>query len=621
MTITWQGLPQAHAAGAAQVIALQPPIEAQVTVQISSQPTPGLRVVRTDKIGRITYHTVSDLMRALTLWLGHARTETQFDYTEASRFDTVGLMIDVARNAVLKPETCNKIFTRLASLGYTEVWLYLEDCFEVPGLPYFGRQRGRYRQVELHEMALAADAVGITLVPAIQTLAHLRNLFKWQAFEKVMDAPDCLYVQKPETTAFLRQVLQAASAPFLTKKIHIGMDEAYNLGRGQLLRDRGLIPQADLMIAHLHTVMALCEELGLKPAMWSDMWFQIASKQHRLYDPDTTFSDALVASIPAVTQVYWDYYHAQEAPYDQMFALHAKLNKPLIFASGIWSWSGLAPGQKTMQATLKAGMAAANRAKVRQVVTTMWGDDGCEAPFESAWLGIQTFVEYQYHETVSNAWAAQQFALMQRRDYQAFMHLDRFENLLAKAPNLTLDNPGKILLYEDLLLQRYAVNLQGHDLVAHYQQLAQDLAASAATPGPDQAMFKYYQHLAHTLSLKAAALQQLRLLPASGKPQVPVIKAALQALRAALLITISDFRALWHHERRGEGYEIMDLRLNGLIGRVDTTLWRLDEWLAGRDPLEELQAPALLMDKYTNGETGRGRYIQIITASAISQNM
>ncbi|WP_225046887.1 beta-N-acetylhexosaminidase [Lacticaseibacillus kribbianus] len=620
MSITWQGIPDKYEAGAAAVAALQPAPDFTATVKVVKQTTPGLTVERDGQDGMIAYDSPSDLMRAVTLWLGHARTQTAFTLTERAHYDTVGVMIDVARNAVPKVQTLKDAFVRLASLGYTEVWLYMEDCFEIPSQPYFGHQRGRYSQADLHELALAADAVGLTLVPAIQTLAHLRNLFKWRAFDDVMDAPDCLYVEKPETTAFLRQLLKAASAPFLTDKIHIGMDEAYNLGRGQLLRDRGLVSQEDLMVAHLKTVVGLCDELGLHPAMWSDMWFKMASKQHRLYDPDTEFSDDLVASIPPVAQVYWDYYHEDEAPYDRMFELHQKLKQPLIFASGIWTWNGLAPTVRTAQATLRAGMAAAAKAGVRDVVTTMWGDDGSEVPLRAAWLGLQTFAEYQYHDTVPDAWAAAQFALMQGRDYNAYLLLDKFENQLEDRPNMTIDDPGKILLYEDLLLQRYRKNLEGFDYAGHYAQLAQDLAG-ATVAEPDRPMFTYYAHLAHTLSLKATALLELQTLLARGPEAVPAVTQALNRLRQAMLVTIQEFRQLWHAERRGQGYEIMDLRLNGLIGRIDTTLWRVAAWVKGDDQLEELQAPVLEMDKYTSGPTGRGRYIQIISACGISQNM
>ncbi|WP_262316199.1 beta-N-acetylhexosaminidase [Lacticaseibacillus parakribbianus] len=620
MSITWQGVPEKYRAGLARVAALQPDVDLAATVKVAKQATPGLTVERDGADGMITYDSPSDLMRAVTLWLGHARGQGAFTLTEQAHYQTVGVMIDVARNAVPKVQTLKDTFVRLASLGYTEVWLYMEDCFEIPEEPYFGHQRGRYSQADLHELALAADAVGLTLVPAIQTLAHLRNLFKWRAFDDVMDAPDCLYVQKPETTVFLRNLLRAASAPFLTKKIHIGMDEAYNLGRGQLLRDRGLIPQEDLMVAHLKTVVGLCDELGLHPAMWSDMWFKMASQQHRLYDPDTEFSKELVASIPPVAQVYWDYYHDQEAPYDRMFELHAKLHQRVIFASGIWTWNGLAPTMKTMQVTLRAGMAAAAKAGIQDVVTTMWGDDGSEVPLRAAWLGLQTFAEYQYHDVVSDAWAASQFALMQSRDEAAYMLLDKFENQLAEGANMTIDDPGKILLYEDLLLQRYRQNLAGFDYASYYAQLATALAAATVTPA-DAPMFTYYAHLAHLLSVKATALGELQTLLERGTAALPRVTAALNDLKAALVVTVAEFRQLWHAERRGQGFEIMDLRLNGLIGRVDTTLWRLAAWGRGEDALEELQAPVLEMDKYTSGPTGRGRYIQIISACGISQNM
>ncbi|MFD1431554.1 beta-N-acetylhexosaminidase [Lacticaseibacillus yichunensis] len=620
MAVTWQGVPAQYRQALVQVIdGRDGGIDGQV--QVAFQQTPGLAIERDGDQGMVTYHSEADLLRAATLWLGRAKTETAFTESQRARYDTVGVMIDVARNGVPTVATLESAFVRLASLGYNEVWLYLEDIFEVPGEPYFGLQRGRYSQADLHALAVFADGVGITLVPAIQTLAHNRGMLKWRAFDDIRDAPDCLYVEKPETTVFLRNLLKAASAPFLTKKIHIGMDEANSLGRGEMLNDRGLVDQTELMVAHLKTVVGLCDELGLQPMMWSDMWFKMASEQHRLYDPDTVFTKELVDSIPPVAQVYWDYYKDRVEPYAKLFDLHKDLKQELIFAAGVWTWNGMAPNQQTMLATLRAGMQAASDAGVKQVIATMWEDDGAEVPLEAAWFGLQTFAEYQYHDTVSYEEAAHAFSLMQGEDAASFMLFDRFDNLEhPDRPNLEMDDPSKIVLYEDLLLQRYQVNLAPFDISGWYAKLAADLRAAQTTPR-SAAMFAQYALLADLLSKKSLALQAIATLPDAGVGTLPAVRAALETYRTALTTWIPVFRKQWHDERRGEGYEIMDLRLNGLLGRIDTVEYRLDEWAAGRDDLAELKEPKLPMDKYTSGQIGRGRYYQIFSASGIGQNM
>ena len=105
-------------------------------------------------------------------------------------------ILDVARNGVPTVAMIKQIIRRLAR-GYNELWLYLEDLFEIPEAPSFGRGRGRYQQTELHEIALYGDRFGVTIVSAVQTLAHLHNALKWDAHAAVKDTDDTLLVGAP----------------------------------------------------------------------------------------------------------------------------------------------------------------------------------------------------------------------------------------------------------------------------------------------------------------------------------------------------------------------------------------------------------------------------------------
>ena len=77
-------------------------------------------------------------------------------------------------------------------------------------------------------------------------------------------------------------------------------------------------------------------------------------------------------------------------------------------------------------------------------------------------------------------------------------------------------------------------------------------------------------------------------------------------------------REVWHQQRRGNGYEIMDVRLGGQIARCDTVAWRINEWLAGRGDLAELHEPLLPMDKHNDGLVGHGLYKEIVSACELS---
>ncbi|MFD1411433.1 beta-N-acetylhexosaminidase [Lapidilactobacillus gannanensis] len=616
--IDWQGLTATQLRAVDRVLSDRPDFEQNISVQCH-QAGQGIRISRDQAVGEVVFANMADLMHGVSVFYGLAQQKKSFEIDEQPHFDVMVAMLDVARNGVPTVAMVKTYLRRIASMGYNELWLYLEDLFEVPEEPYFGRQRGRYSQVELHEIALYGDSLGVKVVPAIQTLAHVRNVLKWDAFHDIKDTDDTLLVNAPATRKFLKHLLQAASAPFTTNKIHVGMDEAYQLGRGLYIDKNGhYTDQQELIQDQLKLVVQLSEELGLKPYMWSDMWFTIASPKHEMYDPEVHFSPEFKAQLPEVGQVYWDYYHQDEQTYLDRFAQHFELSDNVVFAGGIWTWGSLMPNQSKMLATVDAGLKAAQKSGVKQVVATMWFDDGAETPIGTSWYGLQAFASYQYHDQVSRKVIDHDFELTQDEAPDFYLQLDKFDNFV-KGANVECDNVSKLVLYEDFLLQRYEQNLATVDVEKNWLYLEANLGEFRLR-ADDQLMVQYYQKLASVLinkhrALKAvAALRDKQAGVLAGQRAI----ASLQLFEKDLTAFNQLSRQLWHQQRRGNGYEIIDVRLGGQLSRCQTVIWRIQEWQAGRDDLAELHEPLLPMDKHNNGPVGHGLYKEIVSACEIS---
>ncbi|WEE35976.1 beta-N-acetylhexosaminidase [Lactiplantibacillus paraplantarum] len=614
--ITWRGLTDDQRQAVQAVCAV---IASTKNLVVDCQHVPtGIHIQCHGEQATLTYGSTTDLMHGAALLCGQAQKTAQFDVQQQPRFEVMAAMLDVARNGVPTVAMVKQMIRRLASMGYNELWLYLEDLFEIPEEPYFGRGRGCYGQAELHEIALYGDRFGVTVVPAVQTLAHLHNALKWDAHLAVKDTDDTLLVGADATKRFLTHLLRAASAPFTTNKIHVGMDEAYQLGRGRYLDQNGFTDQETLILQQLKLVVSLTQELGLKAYMWSDLWFTFASDKHEMYDPAVHFDPAFKASLPPVGQVYWDYYHEDEQTYRDRFAQHFELSDDVAFAGGIWTWSALAPNQSKMLATIDAGLKAAKASGVQQVVATMWFDDGAEVPFSAAWYGLQAFATYQYHDEVTLAIIDAEYETMQGEAATFYQLLDHFDNFTGNI-NVDADNVSKIILYEDLMLQRYRQNLSAVDIEGPYQELIAALS-HAQVREDNQLMMIFYRQLAQTILVKQRTLKAIAVLSKDGADEAQA-EAALIAVtncKTALEQLLGDFRALWQQQRRGNGFEIIDVRLGGQIARCNTVTWRINEWLAGRDDLAELREPILPMDKRNNGLVGHGLYKEIVSACELS---
>ena len=162
-------------------------------------------------------------------------------------------------------------------MGYNMLMLYTEDTYEVEGQPLFGYMRGRYSIGEMKELVAYGEEKGIELIPCIQTLAHLNQIFKWDVYKKMRDCNDILLIDDERTYQLIDDMLRTLRSVFKTEKIHIGMDEAHHVGLGKHLDQHGFENRFSLLSRHMDKVKALCDKHHFQPMIWSDMFFRLAN--------------------------------------------------------------------------------------------------------------------------------------------------------------------------------------------------------------------------------------------------------------------------------------------------------------------------------------------------------
>ena len=124
------------------------------------------------------------------------------------QFETLGVMIDMSRNAVMSIDGMKRFFPLLKSMGYNCVMLYTEDTYEIEEEPYFGYMRGRYTKSEMQEIDSYAESLGIEIIPCIQTLAHLNGTIRWEQIP--VDYDDIMLVDDDRTYELIERMF----APF-----------------------------------------------------------------------------------------------------------------------------------------------------------------------------------------------------------------------------------------------------------------------------------------------------------------------------------------------------------------------------------------------------------------------
>src|SRR5699024_7158115 len=206
--------------------------------------------------GEIAYDQPIHFFRALGLWFENYQKQSSFDITEEPQFTMNGVMLDASRNAVPTIDGIKALLRKMALMGLNTLMLYTEDTYKVDDYPYFGYMRGRYTENELKTCDEYAAQLGVEMMPCIQTLAHLTEALKWNYAIELRDTADILLAGEAKTYEFLEKIITAATKPFKSNRIHIGMDEAHQLGLGKYLDKNGYEERFTIMNQHLEEVVA-----------------------------------------------------------------------------------------------------------------------------------------------------------------------------------------------------------------------------------------------------------------------------------------------------------------------------------------------------------------------------
>ncbi|MBO4630411.1 MAG: family 20 glycosylhydrolase, partial [Lentisphaeria bacterium] len=231
---------------------------------------------------------------------------------EKTPFKTFGILFDCTRGNVITVRHFKHWLRRLALMGYNMAMLYTKDAYQLPGEPYFGYMRGAYSMEEIKEIDAYAKKLRIEMIGSIQVLGHLEPILRWQAYWPVRDTSSAVLIDEPQTYELLEKMIKFWSEALSSRRIHLGMDECQDLGRGRFMNQHGYESQFDLYNRHLGRVCKICDKLKLKPIIWSDMYFRYANPNQVYYDTQAKIPDEVKKAIPKMVQFsYWDYYHRE----------------------------------------------------------------------------------------------------------------------------------------------------------------------------------------------------------------------------------------------------------------------------------------------------------------------
>lgn len=570
----------------------------------------------------IKYTTITTAARAIGSVLSGLETD------ETTSFKNLGVMLDCSRNKVFNLDYLKGWLRQMALMGNNLVMLYTEDTYELEGEPFFGYMRGRFTFDEVRELDDYAFNLGIELRACFQTLGHLEQMLHWPYYRhSIADTPSVMNVSKPRVYELITKMIDFWSKALRTRKIHIGMDETQDLGRGSFMNVNGYVPPFKLFCEHLAKVRDICAEKGLSPEMWSDMFYRFSNEKHEYYTENPEIKEEIKAVIPTgVKMWYWDYYHQEQHVYETMLKSHREVNNGNVsLASGIWTWAKFWCESRQNRNVIYPTMRACRSMGVDELVFTMWGDDGGFCVYDSALpnLAMASDLAYGVSEEAIDESASIRTEAICGMDYNAIMKAGENEMWVR------YDNDQKFvcprmsaILWDDPLQGLYYSSLTGDNnteviplIIERLTMLADVVKASTKF---ETAL--HLQIVEALYRLLTAKLQfRTKLIEAYDSGDKAALKEIAEAAIPCIIAMHDKFAELyrkdWLTNCKPFGFEVMQIRNAGVRARYEETARLINEYLAGEiNEIAELKCRGHFSDTFWYG----GGYRQVCSASTIS---
>lgn len=525
--------------------------------------------------------------------------KTKKDISEKIAADSLTYLLCDATNM----DTTKKLIRYLSLMGYS--CLNLSVAPKLDSQPYMGHQMGKYTKEELKELIAYGKRFGISIMPFLPTLAHMESILRWSCYAPLRDTPDALFVGKEAVYEFLDDIF-ANVAECLDddyRKVHLGMDEAYNLGLGARLYDKGYEKKSKIMAEHLQRVVDICKKYKLEPVIYGDMFFRPFTDGGSYFSETVEIPEEVICSVPKeITIQFWHYYNCYGSKrykriFDHMFNQHMRFAKhnPVGYLASNWKCTGFVPANDYAMQACDYQAKKCLEFGVRDVTIAAWPDDGAECSNIAIMPSTFLFAERFYGCFGDISERFEDLFCMSLEDYLSLEDINRIPGADDYNAHGTL-GWSKIFLYCDPMCGLYDKHI---DMACkkYFEELSPRLKRCRKNPHFGY-IFDTVYSLCEVLKYKATMSIEMRNAYLAGD------KAALRewTLKINTIIRcvqrfVDAFHTQWLTEHQYWGIEMLDTRFGGLIQRLRTTKKLITDYIDGKiERLEAFEEPVLYAD-------------------------
>ncbi len=188
-------------------------------------------------------------------------------------FKQRGYMWDISRMRKPKVDYILETVDMLAELKYDEFHLYIEDfSFKFEAFPQFTADYDCLTAQDIRRIDAYCKERFIELVPNLNGMGHMGVWLATDEFKHLAVTSDTINFLDPEAFELMDKIYGSILPHFSSKRVHIGLDEALGLGKGQTEEECSKKGKAVVFMEWLKKLADLCREKYGKTVMfWDDM--------------------------------------------------------------------------------------------------------------------------------------------------------------------------------------------------------------------------------------------------------------------------------------------------------------------------------------------------------------
>lgn len=515
----------------------------------------------------------------------------------------LSVILDVAGNSAPKLESMKEYALMLSKFGYDALYINFEDMLEVEGEPYLGYQRGRYTQDEIKALDEYCSQIGVELRPMISALGHVFNFWKHTGiYAYIMEGQGVLLADEPRTYEFLDKVISACSKCIKSRKINLGMDDAYLVGRLTHLNKHGFIKLSDVYFSHVNKVNEVAKKYGYECEMWAD---QMVTDYFKNDLPNMTTEQAreMVKGKldDSILVKYRNFYDTDKATLQNKFEDANKLTDNIGYANVILKGYGFTPDNAFSISAIKAGAQVALEKGVKsftlQALSTQGGEQSLFVALPSLYFASEIL---SGRATGLEDLDKEKFSQVVGASFDDFMLLD-----LPNKPHLdkqytTFNTKSYFYFYNDPLIGQWDKMLS--DNIGKGYAKCADLLSNVKNDKFGY-LFKEASALCRFLSIKAELGKEIQK-AYDLKDNARLNEIADKVIPNAIVYLDEFFEAFsdkWFKNNKPFGFEVQDQRWGGMTERLTWTARRIKEYTSGKKTfIKEMEQEKLLPDMRMN---------------------